>query len=165
MSRFTPWAGCSANATASGMRRSRPAHLAPTTGAGHGFDRRRGTATMLGMSRRPRPIPSDALALERQVQLINRFPDQNPHPVLRMTEDGVLLYANRASREVTEALGVDVGSPLPQEWLGRLRAAITAADGATVEVESGWKTFAILPVPVPEFSFINLYGTDITAAK
>jgi len=40
------------------------------------------------------------------------------------------------------------------------------ADGAvTVEVEAGGCTSALLPVDVPEFGFVNVYGTDVTAAK
>ncbi|MBI2775879.1 MAG: adenylate/guanylate cyclase domain-containing protein [Chloroflexi bacterium] len=34
-----------------------------------------------------------------------------------------------------------------------------------VEVESARRTYALLPVDVPEFGFINVYGTDITAVK
>jgi class 3 adenylate cyclase len=34
-----------------------------------------------------------------------------------------------------------------------------------VEVESASRTYALLPVDVPEFGFINVYGTDITAVK
>ena len=34
-----------------------------------------------------------------------------------------------------------------------------------VEVEAGRRTYALLAVDVPEFGFINVYGTDITAVK
>jgi len=105
------------------------------------------------------------LALEHQVELINRFPDQNPHPVMRMADDGVLLYANLASHDVVAAIGAEVGAGLPADLVKRLIDASASGNGAVVEVVSGWKTFALLPVGVPEFSFVNIYGTDVTALK
>ena len=43
----------------------------------------------------------------------------------------------------------------------------TATDGsnAPVEVEVGAKTFLFHVVAVPEFEFINIYGTDVSAAR
>ena len=34
-----------------------------------------------------------------------------------------------------------------------------------VEVGAAGRTYALLPVDVPEFGFINVYGTDVTAVK
>ena len=51
-----------------------------------------------------------------------KFPDQNPHPVLRIDASGVLLYANPAPDAVVGALGVSVGQPLPGDLAARLQA-------------------------------------------
>src|SRR5207302_8752222 len=48
---------------------------------------------------------------------INKFPDQNPNPVLRVSHDGRLAYANAASDLIRRAFGVAVGEPLPERWL------------------------------------------------
>jgi len=48
------------------------------------------------------------LLLEREVEAINKFPDQNPNAVLRMARDGRLLYANEASAPIRSALGLVV---------------------------------------------------------
>jgi class 3 adenylate cyclase len=113
---------------------------------------------------RPTALPPDIAALERQIELINRFPDQNPNPVMRMSGDGLLIYANESSAPIRSAWQVSVGDQLPPETHTALLAAAETGGGATVTVESGLRTFAVLPVPVPEFGFVNLYGTDITAA-
>ena len=42
-----------------------------------------------------------------QISAINRFPDDNPNPVMRFDADGHLIYANPASAGVLQALGVD----------------------------------------------------------
>jgi class 3 adenylate cyclase len=101
--------------------------------------------------------------LESQIQAINRFPDQNPHPVLRVADDGQLTYANISSAPVLRAMDAAVGRAVDPELLARLRAA--AREGGSIELVDGVRTFALLAVPVPDLGFMNLYGTDITAEK
>ena len=110
-------------------------------------------------------LPADVALVEQQIEAINRFPDQNPHPVMRMTSDGRLVYANKASAPVVDAIGATVGERLPEDMLSRLRDAAHATERAVVEVPSGFRTYEILAVDVPELDFVNLYGTDITARK
>ena len=92
-----------------------------------------------------------------------KFPDQNPNPVFRLTWDGILVYANPASRQLVEGLGWAIGSPLPGSTLERLLASARAGERGTVEVVSDERRYRLLPVDVPEFGFINVYGTDVTA--
>lgn len=96
---------------------------------------------------------------------IVKFPDQNPNPVFRMDPDGVLVYANPASAPLVEGLGLAMGSELPLELRESLLARAAAAAREMVELESGGRAYALLPVDVPEFGFINVYGTDITAVR
>ena len=101
--------------------------------------------------------------VERQIQAINRFPDQNPHPVLRLADDGQLTYANTSSAPVRRAMNVEVGGQVSTELMARLRSA--ASDDGSIELRDGVRVYSVLPVPVPELGFITLYGTDITAEK
>ena len=103
--------------------------------------------------------------LEEQVRSINRFPDQNPNPVMRVTWRGEVTYANQASEPILQALGVAVGDRLPNPVRGRILAAARTAQRETVDVEHQHRTFALLAVDVPDLGFINLYGTDITAQR
>ena len=94
-----------------------------------------------------------------------KFPDQNPNPVFRIHWDGTLAYANPASAGLVDGLGLAVGSSLPIDLRDSILERVRAADRVTVEVESAGRSYALLPVDVPEFGFINVYGTDITAVK
>jgi class 3 adenylate cyclase len=112
--------------------------------------------------------PDGALAtdlLEREIDAINRFPGQNPNPVLRMTEDGLLTYANASSAPVRAALGVSVGQELAGATVDELKAAAAASPRGRIELTHDRQTFAVLPVHVPELGVYNLYGTDVTGAK
>ncbi len=119
---------------------------------------------MSGTAEGPSHSPGDHDLLENQVQAINRFPDQNPNPVMRVSDDGHLTYANPACRLVCEAIGAGVGDVLAPDIWDRLRSAGAQA-GAVVEVTAQHRTFALLPVPVPELGFMNVYGTDVTAQQ
>jgi class 3 adenylate cyclase len=99
----------------------------------------------------------------QQLEAFNRFPDQNPNPVMRVSADGELIYANRASAPLLAGQRLRVGEQLSADLLDGLRRA--ADSGDTVEVRTGLRTFALLPVHVPELEFMHVYGTDVTAAK
>ena len=99
-------------------------------------------------------------------KVVERFPGRNPNPVLRMSPAGELLYANDASRPITAALALTIGSPLPTDLSAALKAKLADDSAPTPEVPGeGGRSYRITPVLVPEFDFVNLYGTDVTAEK
>jgi class 3 adenylate cyclase len=99
-------------------------------------------------------------------KVLERFPDRNPNPVLRMTPAGELLYANAASRPIIEQLALAIGDPLPAGLFGALSACLADPYAAVPEVAGeGGRTYRLKPVAITEFEFVNLYGTDITAEK
>jgi len=119
----------------------------------------------MGASGSPDPHPRSGPPglTGEQIAAISRFPDQNPNPVLRVTDDGRLLYANASSAGLAAAMGALVAAPVPEPWRGTIRDA--AASGQPFEVPVGTSTFEVLAVGVPDFGFVNLYGTDVTARK
>ncbi|HEX3427183.1 MAG TPA: adenylate/guanylate cyclase domain-containing protein [Candidatus Limnocylindrales bacterium] len=96
---------------------------------------------------------------------LNKYPDQNPNPVLRISRDGILEYANPASELVCRGLGLVRGERVPDGLLARIRTMAADAEPAAMEVESDGRVFSVLVVAVFEFGSINLYGTDITASR
>ena len=110
-----------------------------------------------------RPHDGAARLTGEQISAINRFPDDNPNPVMRVDGDGHLIYANPASTGVLEALGVGVGSRLPADVIARLESVAT--EHGFIEVAAGGRTWALWPVPIPDLRFTNLYGRDVTAER
>ncbi len=94
---------------------------------------------------------------------MNKFPDQNPNPVLRVSNDRVIEYANPASELVLRAIGVSVGEELPADFFKKISAISDSGSSESIEVSTDGRTFSLLVVGVFEFGFINLYGTEITA--
>jgi class 3 adenylate cyclase len=119
-------------------------------------------------TRVPRGSPVDthernAVLSGAQLSAINRFPDDNPNPVLRLDLDGRLIYANPASAGVLRAIGTGVGERVPAETLARYREA--AAVRGFIELRSDNRTYAVWPVLIEDLGFLNLYGTDVTAER
>jgi class 3 adenylate cyclase len=96
---------------------------------------------------------------------VTKFPDQNPNPVLRFSRDGRLTYVNPAGEPVRRALGVGVGELLPASLREQVRKLAEHGRIETMEVQDEGRIFTLLVVPVYEFGFINVYGTDVTAAR
>ena len=95
---------------------------------------------------------------------MNKFPDQNPNPVLRITSDQAVEYANPASELTLKAIGAKVGERLSDEFFTKISAISDTGSSESIEVSADGRTFSLLVVGVFEFGFINLYGTEITAA-
>jgi class 3 adenylate cyclase len=88
------------------------------------------------------------------------FPGANPHPVMRVADDGELIYANATSQPVIEALGLVVGQHVPPDWL-----ALLMTSEAPMDVRVGLRTFELLAVRLADLGFTNVYGTDVTAQR
>ncbi len=95
---------------------------------------------------------------------MNKFPDQNPNPVLRVTSDQIVEYANPASELVLKAIGARVGEKLPDEFFSKISGISDSGSSESIDVSADGRTFSLLVVGVFEFGFINLYGTEITAS-
>ena len=73
---------------------------------------------MVSRASRPQATEQHARAARltsEQVSAINRFPDDNPNPVMRYDAEGHLRYANPASAPVLKALGLLKGT-LMKYW-------------------------------------------------
>jgi class 3 adenylate cyclase len=98
-------------------------------------------------------------------KVVEKFPDRNPNPVLRLSPDGALIYANRASAPITRALGVAPGDLVAADLLHQLRARLDGSEVEEILLGGEGRIFRLDPVEVPEFRFINVYGTDVTAIQ
>ena len=100
-----------------------------------------------------------------KIESLAKFPEENPNPILRVSDEGKILYANEAAKRLLQAWNVRKDGDLPASY-GRL-AAETLHNTESVEQEltAGERIFLTLFVPVPKFGYINLYARDITERK
>jgi class 3 adenylate cyclase len=96
---------------------------------------------------------------------VAKFPGQNPNPVLRTDATGILQYANEASAPMREALHFAVGELLPADLRAQIDVRVETGSREMIECVAGEQFYELTAVAIPEFGFINLYGTDVTAAR
>ncbi len=102
---------------------------------------------------------------EKQIADLARFPDQNPNPVLRLSADGRLLYANRASAPLLREWGCTVGGPLPAPFLRQVTAVMAAGEALKTETPCAGRFLELSWAPIPDCGYVNVYASDITERK
>jgi len=102
---------------------------------------------------------------EEEVKSIARFPSENPFPVLRLNQDGTLLYANEASQALLKDWVGNVGDKVPVFWRSLTTEALATQSKKTIEVQFGEKTYAFMIVPIIGAGYVDLYASDITDRK
>ena len=98
-------------------------------------------------------------------KVIDKFPDQNPNPVMRVSKDGILDYYNAASSEIVSSYNLKIGEMVSDNLIELVGKTILTKSITQNELTAGKKTYLANFVPVPEFDFIIIYASDITAKK
>lgn len=108
---------------------------------------------------------TDRRQAEIALQVMARFPEENPNPVLRVAQDGVLLYANLASLPMLRAWGRAVGEPVPQYWREVIAQVLVAQSARTVDTEVGERVYSVDIIPIAAAGYVNLYARDVTQRR
>jgi PAS domain S-box-containing protein len=102
---------------------------------------------------------------QEQIRNLSRFPTENPNPVMRITPEGVLLYANHASRLFLEMWNVAVGRTLPEDGRALMGEVFLNNANREIEIAAGGRVFACMLTPIQGAGYINVYGRDITERR
>ena len=97
-------------------------------------------------------------------KLVNKFPDQNPNPVMRFNREMQLQYFNDASNYIVENWKIGINENIPDDIIANLENKNSPLIH-NLEIEIGERTYYFNIVEIGEFDFFLLYGTDITDAK
>ena len=103
--------------------------------------------------------------MEDEVRLVAAFPMQNPNPVLRVSSEGIVLYASSSSAALLRVWKSATGKSVPKRWQERIRAVIEKGTVAHAEQVCGDKVYLLAIAPIPAASFVNLYGIDIAKQR
>ena len=94
-----------------------------------------------------------------------QFPLQNPNPVLRVSAEGKILYGNEGSSALLTCWEVEVGDPLPPDWLRVVRDVYRSGVRREQDVECGECIYSVVFAPVQEGEYVNLYAMDVTTRR
>jgi class 3 adenylate cyclase len=104
---------------------------------------------------------TDTIAAQRQVLDLARFPDENPNPVLRISLDGTLLFANEGAKKIKGLLSKG-GDQLATDLKLAIEETYATNASRVVELVLNGRRFAFSMTPIETAGYINAYGRDIT---
>jgi PAS domain S-box-containing protein len=102
---------------------------------------------------------------EEEIERLARFLAENPNPVLRISDGGIILYSNEASAPLLEAWQCGTGQRLPEHWHEFVLVSLNRRQVQETEVECGGSIYSLKFAPVSSGKYVNVYGLDITERK
>ncbi len=102
---------------------------------------------------------------EGDIKNLAKFPSENPNPVLRLNQEGIVLYANEASKALLRDWQSEVGGYAPELWRNSFIDAFKDQSQITVDVQFGEQYYTFDITPSPNTNYANLYGRDDTERR
>lgn len=103
--------------------------------------------------------------LNAELNQLAKFPGQNPNPVLRLSADGTVLYANESSRTLLLHLKQHGGKILPDNFEISFSDLLASGKVYQQEVDCGESVYTLALTPLSDDGLVNIYGMDITLRK
>ena len=109
-------------------------------------------------------VTEKIMAEEESVKLA-KFPSENPNPVLRIAEDGTVIYANNPAINLLDSWGIALNQRLPDTWRKISSDVLRSNVKKEIELESNGFIYLLVFTPIKVSHVVNIYGYDITARK
>ncbi|MEJ2464504.1 MAG: ATP-binding protein [Candidatus Thiodiazotropha sp.] len=102
---------------------------------------------------------------EREIASLAKLASENPSPVLRANQRGVIVYANAASKPLLEYWGCERGQTLPLYWQNQVAKSLRDGIAEELEIAFDDQIFSLQLAPIGELDYVNLYARDITQMR
>ena len=113
-------------------------------------------------------ILKDSTESHAQFQRINslaKFPDEDPNPVMRVNNDGTLIYANTGSKTLLGAWNCKTGDKVPENVRGEIASAVSEREIHEDEITVDSAIYSLMIVPIKSEQYVNIYGREVTEQK
>jgi len=108
---------------------------------------------------------TERIQSEEQIKSLSKFPDENPNPVLRFSEDGKILYASHSSAPLLTKWGKTVGENAPPDWKKKIINSFSSGENQEFEAVVEDRIFSFILTPIKDMGYVNAYGRDISEQK
>ena len=107
----------------------------------------------------------DSFPIDTANDNFGKFPEQNPNPVMRLSKDGRLLYANPASDPLLKCWNKITSEGIEEEGLAVFRQAAKNGKIGRVEINCGDRVYSVAFAPIEGSDYLNVYALDSTDKK
>lgn len=99
----------------------------------------------------------------KNLDQLAKFPEENPNPVMRIDEQGEILYANPASEPLLAFWNIKPGDVIPEKHLQQARNAFDNMVQEDHLIACGEKIYNATFTPVNQHNrYLNIYALDVT---
>jgi len=103
--------------------------------------------------------------VEEEIEKLAKLPGENPNPVLRVSDDGTILYCNQSSQPILELWQCKIDQVIPARWQQYIQQALACGEVSQVTVECTNRIYALSFAPVVNSNYVNIYGLDVTERR
>jgi PAS domain S-box-containing protein len=96
---------------------------------------------------------------ELKILDLSKISSENPNPILRVDDGGVLQYANDACFSVLKDWALKIGKPAPPLLRERISEALAKGSENSFEIKHGELVISFAVVRVVKEGYVNLYGS------
>jgi PAS domain S-box-containing protein len=108
---------------------------------------------------------SGRMQAEREIASLAKLASENPNPVLRINDRGVIVYANDASEPLLDYWDCERGQTLPPYWRNLVASALKEGTNKVYEINLEEQIFSLQLAPISELDYVNIYGRDFTQMR
>jgi len=101
----------------------------------------------------------------RKIRELSKVPLENPSPVMRVKNDGTILFVNEASYCLLEDWNCSLGEKIPQKWHDIIKTM--GPNNSKKELLIGCldKIYSFTIASIENEGYVNFYGKDITESE
>ena len=99
---------------------------------------------------------------EHELAVLARLPEENPNPVLRISDDGILIYANPASGQLLNHWKIDINQKVSQDLQEIITESYESEQTSRFYLHLDDTHYSLTVSPSAGKNQVNVYGLDIT---
>lgn len=108
---------------------------------------------------------TDKVLSESEKRRLAQFPEKDPNPVLQLSGQGQVLYANIPARYLLSSWHTDLYGRVPEALFSELLKAKLSGQTLLTDVPFGKRHFQLLAVYFAHEDIFHVYGTDVTSLR
>ncbi|RMH34746.1 MAG: response regulator, partial [Nitrospirae bacterium] len=102
----------------------------------------------------------ERLNAQKAIEVLARFPEENPHAVLRIARDGQVLYRNKPGTALLSAIERD--PHCASEWQKAVEQAFRTGGMTHQDLRTLDRIFAVTLTVIEGTDYLNVYAQDVT---